>query len=715
MKKLSLLVLILNTLVFVAQESQEVAASKWKDGVYEYYYPKDYGNLTKWGLFNVKHKLVITRNAKKKISKISLTGDPSIGNYVHHDSLATEFVRYYTHSTSSDTKLYFNENSIIAYRLKQISPKPEIEFNYCIGKMAGDGIKEEIIAYLEKTMSYYIPYSVSKPDEIEKITAVIISDVDELSSGTYVDLGLVFKMKWGVEVKSKNLGGNIDIKNFVISSSQLEKDKIKNLWKIDCSKTINKEMEVEAWLSYYPETKFKTLIPVKCDTENSPVVKMSKIFSDYEEVRYSESWNGKKEIKALKKLPETGYSTYPVELLRIYRKKEIATDLIRVKKDNKIGYTDKNGKIILPLEFDDGTVDNFTSGLIGVKKGNKCGFMTLKNTIGVPFDYDMVWSYNGNIARIKNEGKFGYINLQGKVIAKPIYDEVWGLTNGVILVKKDSKYGYITETGVVVANTIYDDAAEFSFAEFGTVVLNNKIGCIDKTGKIVVPIEFQKSPVSLNKDLFKVYKDGKWGILKKDGKMLFDYTYDEISVCGTDNSKNPGECVKYIRVKKDGLFGFVSTEGKVFKECIYNTAEDFYGNMAAITKTENGVEKKGHLLLNASDGKGNIYKGGYESLQEVEQEKSEEVASYSTGNKSGKKASSDKKTLKNTGKNPLYYRTSKGGSASHLNGGSSTSVSCSSPIYYCNDDGKGNHTITGQLISGANQDCGGTVTAQGGN
>ncbi|MBK7816703.1 MAG: WG repeat-containing protein [Sphingobacteriaceae bacterium] len=62
--------------------------------------------------------------------------------------------------------------------------------------------------------------------------------------------------------------------------------------------------------------------------------------------------------------------------------------------------------------------------------------MTLKNTIGVPFDYDMVWAYNGNIAKIKNEGKFGYINLQGKVIAKPIYDEVWGLTNGVILVKR---------------------------------------------------------------------------------------------------------------------------------------------------------------------------------------------------------------------------------------------------------------------------------------
>ncbi|MBK7312007.1 MAG: WG repeat-containing protein [Sphingobacteriaceae bacterium] len=596
MKKICLLLFLLGFCIINAQESQEVAASKWKDGMYEYYHTNLYNNL-KWEMFNIKHKLAIKRNAKNKVVKISLKGDPSIGDYIHTDSASTDFVRHYSGNDYNDKKLYFNENCIIAYRLKQITPKPEIEMNYCIGKNPGDGIKDEIISYLEKTMSYYIPSSVSKSNEIEKITAVIISDDDELSSGTYIDLGLVFKMKWGVEVKSKNLGGNIDIKNFTITSNQLKKVPNRIFWEIDCSKTINKEMEIVVWLNYYPSDKFKTLIPVKCDTENSPVVKMSKILSDYEEVRYSELWNGKKEIKVLKKLPETGYSTYPIDLLKIYKKKEIATDLIRVKKDNKIGYIDKNGKIIIPVEFEDGTVDNFTSGLIGVKKGNKCGFMTLKNTIGVPFDYDMVWAYNGNIAKIKNEGKFGYINLQGKVIAKPIYDEVWGLTNGVILVKKDSKYGYITETGVVVTNTIYDVATEFSSAEFGTVLLNNKIGCIDKTGKIVVPIEFQKSPVSLNKDLFKVYKDGKWGILKKDGKMLFDYTYDEISVCGTDNSKNPGECVKYIRVKRDGLFGFVTTDGKVFKDCIYNTADDFYGNMAAITKTENGVEKRDICFL----------------------------------------------------------------------------------------------------------------------
>lgn len=711
MKKLCSLLFLLSFCIINAQESQEVAASKWKDGIYEYYYPRNYGSLTKWELFKVKHKLVITRNAKKKISKISLTGDPSIGNYMHLDSLATEFVRYYTSTnlTSSDTKLYFNENSIIAYRLKQISPKPEIEFNYCIGKMADNGIKEEIIAYLEKTMSYYIPYSVSKSNEIEKITAVIISDVDELSSGTYLDLGLVFKMKWGVEVKSKNLGGNIDIKNFVISSSQLEKDKTKNLWKIDCSKTINKEMEVEAWLSYYPETKFKTLIPVKCDTENSPVRILSKTFNEYDEIRYTAWSNGKQEIKTLKKLPETGYSTYPLDLIGIYRKKNIETDLIRVKKDDKIGYTDKNGKIIIPMEYENGTVGNFACGLISVKKGGKWGYITLKNTAAIPFDYDLAWPFKGNVAQIKNDGKFGFINQQGKLIAKAIYDEVWDLSNGVILVKKDGKYGYISEAGLVISNTIYDDAFDFSDKGFGIVDLNGKRGCIDKTGKIIVAPEFEKNPVQLNPSLFAVYKNGRYGVIKTDGKMLFDFKYDEIYPNGYEYRTNePKENSNLIRVKLSGRYGYIKGDGKVLSECIFTEAGDVSSSGFTMVKLyENKVTKGGYFDIKTG-------KVDWNSEVKDPEEIVSNTSSYSSG---GGKSSggSDKKTIKNTGKNPLYYRTSRGGAASHLNGGSSTTVPCNKDIYYCNDDGKGNHTITGQLISASNQDCGETITAVGGN
>ncbi|MDX2172962.1 MAG: WG repeat-containing protein [Bacteroidota bacterium] len=679
MKRLGLLVLFLNAFLSKAQESQEITALKWKDGVYDQY-TVDFFNDSKWQKSTEKVNLTIKKGNKNKSIKISLKGvliTPR--EFTHNDSLSTPFVRYYTNKeTYDDYKVYFNNNTIVMFTVKKMAAKPEIQLMYFFGQAPQNNIKEEILTYLEQTSSYFVPTSIYESKDIESITAKIISETDELSSGTYIELGLIFKMKSGMEVQSKNLGGNIDLKNFKISSDQLKEylEGKKSVWKVDCSKTINKEMEIIVWLIYSPNDKFKTLIPVKCDTENSPVVIQGKIINEYDAVIYNSEIGN----VTLKKLEGTGYSTYPNALKELFDKKNIETDLIRVSKNNKIGYINKNGKLIIPLEYDGGGISDFKNKVIPVYKN----------------------------------GKWGFINFQNKVITDFIYDKVYKESNGVTSVVKDNKCGYVNAEGKQFVNTIYDNAFDFNSLNSAVVKLNNKYGCIDKTGKIVVQIDYEKSPRALNSDLFVVHKNDKYGIIKKDGKMLFDYKYDEIYNCGTAWG-NAKDCEKYIRVKKDGLYGFVKTDGTVFRECIFNTANDFSGNIASITKTENGVEKKGQLLLNASDGKGNVYKNGYENLQEIEQEKDDVTTSSKSNTKSGTKAVSDKKTLKNTGKNPLYYRTSKGGSASHLNGGSSTTISCSNPIYYCNDDGKGNHTVTGQLISGANQDCGSTVTAQGGN
>ena len=176
-------------------------------------------------------------------------------------------------------------------------------------------------------------------------------------------------------------------------------------------------------------------------------------------------------------------------------------------------------------------------------------------------------------------------------------------------------------------------------------------------------------------------KNGKYGIIKKDGKMLFDYKYDEIYNCGTawGNSK---DCEKYIRVKKDGLYGFVKTDGTVFRECVFNTADDFLGNLAAITKTENGVEKKGQLLLNASDGKGNVYKNGYENLQEVEQEKTDDVVSNSSSNKGGKKKQYPIKRQLKIRIVKYPHMGADGNTGYSVNGGGTVDFPCGKKVYY---------------------------------
>lgn len=71
-------------------------------------------------------------------------------------------------------------------------------------------------------------------------------------------------------------------------------------------------------------------------------------------------------------------------------------------------------------------------------------------------------------------------------------------------------------------------------------------------------------------------------------------------------------------------------------------------------------------------------------------------------------------TIKNTGTGILTVIRDNG-ATNHINGGSSSQFSCKDNLYYAVKDKHGNYTLKGQLISGANNNCGGTVSAVGGN
>lgn len=73
-----------------------------------------------------------------------------------------------------------------------------------------------------------------------------------------------------------------------------------------------------------------------------------------------------------------------------------------------------------------------------------------------------------------------------------------------------------------------------------------------------------------------------------------------------------------------------------------------------------------------------------------------------------------KKTIQNTG-TPGLTVIYDNGMTTHINGGSSSQFPCRENVYYAVKDASGNYTKKGTLISGADQDCGKTITAAGGN
>lgn len=199
--------------------------------------------------------------------------------------------------------------------------------------------------------------------------------------------------------------------------------------------------------------------------------------------------------------------------------------------DDKIAFINKDGKEITPFKYDD--VTDFLNGFAQVN-------------IGAELD-----EFNGEMYG----GKWGFINAQGKEIIALKYDYLSGFTKegfAIAYIGEKStlintsgkelvplKYDYIKistadpEIAVVNIGGRYDTLfGELSFNQF---VGGNQgfINCV--TGKEIVPVKFSVvgdfsegvAPVNAGAVFNGAgYDGGKWGFIDKTGKTVIPLQYD---------------------------------------------------------------------------------------------------------------------------------------------------------------------------------------------
>lgn len=707
-------ILVFSTFAFNAQVSQDEIAAKWENGEKTCY--GNWGTTEELNLIDKeqKAKVEIKFDENKKVTSVYIGGTNLSGTYESFGKSATDFVRYYGHYYTN--KLFFTNSSIIIYESTETLDKTEVKIRGCIGKKINQKDVNNLVSFLTSTKKYWVPINIDGiSDKVTKVNVIPIylDGNEELLPGEKFEVEFEVELEWGVKLKSKGLKGHYGVTSFKLESNDISFEIIKRNGNdvyscvSDCPYIIDNTLNIKGTVGN-SSVKFSKSIPINCDLDKSPGITEARKWSQYGSILFEYTEKG--EIKKKSFVAENGflrYSDWFLWLIKNY--KDDKTFLVRVSKDGKFGYADVNSKLVIPCEYENGsTGKTFNDKLISVKKGGKWGYVDFQNKVIVPFKYDDNSDFYNGMGIVYLGNKIGYVNSKGVEVVKTIYDKGWNFTNGAAVVMKDGKYGFVNETGATLGSIVYDDAFNFDSNKFGYVKTGKNYGVIDFSGKLIVPIDHEDIPFSINADLICVSKNSLLGVMNRAGKIVVDFKYTKIYPVGKTvfGDKKSRDSEKVFRVRKDGQYGFLKTDGTVLSECIFFEAEDFFDGLAKVETYENGITKKGHYSLSTK----NI--NWYEEIDHRPKE-SDNASVSNSGSKS--KSGSDKKTLKNTGKNPLYYRTSKGGSASHLNGGSSTSVSCSSPIYYCNDDGRGNHSVTGSLISGANQDCGSTVTAQGGN
>ena len=86
-----------------------------------------------------------------------------------------------------------------------------------------------------------------------------------------------------------------------------------------------------------------------------------------------------------------------------------------VEKDEKFGFIDSSGEVVIPLEYD--CAMSFSEGLASVQMGEKCGYIDTANNIVIPCRYDAATPFEKGQAKVKEFGTWYSINKQGEKVA----------------------------------------------------------------------------------------------------------------------------------------------------------------------------------------------------------------------------------------------------------------------------------------------------------
>lgn len=213
--------------------------------------------------------------------------------------------------------------------------------------------------------------------------------------------------------------------------------------------------------------------------------------------------------------------------------------------------------------------------------------------------------------------KFGVMDNEGKTIIEPIYDEMIVIPNKEKAVfictydVNDTDGTYKTkvinekseellknyEKVEVIDN--YDSKQNIWYEENTLRVLKDgKYGLINLDGKLLLPCEYTQisSLISVKNNIL-VKKDGKTGLVNEEGQFIIPTEYNNILIM------EEGYKDEYIIVNNEGKYGVISTSSKIILEPKYENVK--YLN----TKDKFAVSEDGILKLIDNSGKVLLEKG----------------------------------------------------------------------------------------------------------
>jgi hypothetical protein len=263
-------------------------------------------------------------------------------------------------------------------------------------------------------------------------------------------------------------------------------------------------------------------------------------------------------------------------------------------KNSKYGLVNQQFKEVLPFEYSRITPTN--DGMLIAGKDGLFGLMDSKLKWIVKPTFTGIFQFQQGYAIVTDaDNKYGAINAKGVVTTKPQFEKInrVGQTNSAIALYKGAgtdRWGLVNlATGTIITPAGYNMYA-FDYA-WGIIKFSRdgKKGMMDSTGKELFYGQYDDFSPGFNENRAWVMKDKKYGFIDKTGALVIPIQYDMIG----------GFMNGLAKIKQNGKYGYINLKGDVVIPVQFKDAENFEEGIAWV-REEGGrsyyIDKTGKEL-----------------------------------------------------------------------------------------------------------------------
>ena len=272
---------------------------------------------------------------------------------------------------------------------------------------------------------------------------------------------------------------------------------------------------------------------------------------------------------------------------------DIVNKKLILQKNQKQGLADLNGKIIIPIEYDNIII---AGSCINAQKNGEV----------MLFKPDGVKSQNNNLISmfqtenekfiicVNNEEKYGVIDNNENQIIENKYFFLSYLWEDYFIAKNENYFGIINSSNEIILNFEYDSLQKVEQTNIIEGLKNNKKIYLNKNLKQIKEFEDVKRKLEnnylklysinkkeliyldkdgnvventdhLNAKLFAKEENGKWGFINKAGEFIVNAKFDYV----TEFNK-----YGFAGIMKDGKWGVIDEAGTIIEEPKYELSDE---------------------------------------------------------------------------------------------------------------------------------------------